>query len=100
MSYDIDRDACRGCGAAVDTEHAADCPEWAAMRNPPPKEDLASQLIEALDLLDRLVDDTLDTVCKQRVMAWKAMVRRTLLGQEDVTWSVATLYAREGEING
>lgn len=38
------------------------------------------QLTEALDLLDNLVDENLDTVTKQRVTIWKKMMR-TMVGE-------------------
>lgn len=41
----------------------------------------AAKLTEALDLLDRLVDPLIDTVCKRRVVIWKRVVRRDLIGQ-------------------
>lgn len=39
---------------------------------------LHQQMSEAMDLLDALVDDNLETVTKQRVVIWKKVVRDML----------------------
>lgn len=44
---------------------------------------LHQQMTEALDLLDALVDDNLDTVTKSRVMTWKRVARDILRRYEN-----------------